>query len=104
METRANRDGNSTVGHSPSSLSLSLPFYSAFSDIAFRSVLLPLCQCANVFAFRSLRRFQIISRPIVLFLTTRRPLSLSSDRLRYGKSSSHRPRAPSLPSRPVSLV
>lgn len=38
------------------------------------SVPLPLRQRANVFASRSLRRFQIISRPIVLLLTTGRPL------------------------------
>jgi len=66
-----------------SSLSLSLPL--SLPPFLFRflrhrfspSVPLPLRQRANVFASRSLRRFQIISRPIVLLLTTR-AVSLSS--------------------------
>lgn len=107
METRANRDGNSTVGRSPSSppfLSLSLSLFRFLRHRFSPSVPLPLRQRANVFASRSLCRFQIISRPIVLLLTTRRPLCPHPLIVPATKSSPPRPRAPSLASRPVSLV
>lgn len=73
-------------------------------SLSLFSVPLPRRQRANVFASHSLRRFQIISRPIVLLLTTQRPLCPLPPIALAAKSSPHRPRAPSLPSRPVSLV
>jgi len=66
------------------------------------SVPFSLRQHANVFASRSLRRFQIISRSIVLLLITQAvSLSSSSDR---PHARNPRPRTPSFPSRLVSLV
>lgn len=86
------------------------PFFLSLSLFRFLrhrfspSVPLSLRQRANVFASRSLCRFQIISRPIVLLLTTRRPLCPHPLIVPATKSSPPRPRAPSLASRPVSLV
>lgn len=94
---KLNRGTLSILSHS---LSLSIPL----SPTSLFALLLPLHQCANVFASRSLRRFQIISRPIVLLLTTGRPLCPLPPIAPAAKSSFHRPRAPSLPGRPVSLV
>ena len=83
---RANRDGNSTVGRSPLSLSLSLslspPFYSAFSDIAFRPLFLSLF--VNVLTYSHLALF-VVSKlslaPSCSFLPPGRFLCLpSSDR------------------------
>lgn len=95
METRANRDGNSTMALSSASVSLFL-FLSLFLSLFlwFSSSLYP---CP----FLSPCHFQIISRPIMLLLTTRRPLCVLF--LRSPRCETN-PLQPSLPSRPVSLV
>lgn len=89
METRANRDGNSTVGRSPSSppLSFSLSLFRFLRHRFSPSVPLPLRQRANVFASRSLS----LSLSFPNYLSPHRApsyhpaasLSSSSDRPRY---------------------
>lgn len=94
--------GTLSVLSPPFFLSLSIPL-SPTSLFALRpSPTSPTCQRIRIPL--SLCRFQIISRPIVLLLTTRRPLCPHPLIVPATKSSPPRPRAPSLASRPVSLV